>query len=478
MGRYLSTKEGNKMKGTSGAKKTSTKTTTDEEEITSTSVEPTSAEKPVEETKSPAEQVQETATPTGNNPSATENKNPDYTMDDVVSVAETGSLPPVEPKSAYDMYMEEAKNIYNQGVETNNKNAANQAASAGAQYREVNRNVGEINKANGKADTGYAGDTSIDAYNAYRNSVNKSYSDANSANNELYSYYLTKMTELQQAKDTKEATDRQLEQTDRQLALQEQQYQDTKAAETADNIEVLKGENAYDSSGYITSETAERLWKYVKGVYGEDIPDNVMANLNSEKGFAEWLEEYNGQGSGEQGQSSYDLRYEILGIEDSDNWADEYKSKKEKLESLKGTIPEEKYAELESQLEEYNPTSKDAEWSIQGLGTGRANDDVDITINGVTYDLLCGDGVSDDLKGKLNELATGSSSSSPSNEHDSFLGNWYGVDSNKQPGRLVVYDGKMYLYTLKGWKSVTNDNDKVSLQNCINAYLKNAKSRK
>jgi hypothetical protein len=203
-----------------------------------------------------------------------------------------------------------------------------------------------------------------------------------------------------------------------------------------------------------------------------------MANLNSEKGFAEWLEEYNGQGSGEQGQSSYDLRYEILGIEDSDNWADEYKSKKEKLESLKGTIPEEKYAELESQLEEYNPTSKDAEWSIQGLGTGRANDDVDITINGVTYDLLCGDGVSDDLKGKLNELATGSSSSSPSNEHDAFLGNWYGVDSNKQPGRLVVYDGKMYLYTLKGWKSVTNDNDKVSLQNCINAYLKNAKGRK
>ena len=91
---------------------------------------------------------------------------------------------------------------------------------------------------------------------------------------------------------------------------------------------------------------------------------------------------------------------------------------------------------------------------------------------------MCGDGVSDDLKGKLNELATGSSSSSPSNEHDSFLGNWYGVDSNKQPGRLVVYDGKMYLYTLKGWKSVTNDNDQVSLQNCINAYLKNAKSRK
>lgn len=298
-----------------------TKKTTDEEKITSTSVEPTSAEKPVEETKSPAEQVQETATPTGNNPSATENKNPDYTMDDVVSVAETGSLPPVEQKSAYDLYMEEAKNIYNQGVETNNKNAANQAASAGAQYREVNRNVGEINKANGKADTGYAGDTSIDAYNAYRNSVNKSYSDANSANNELYSYYLTKMTELQQAKDNKEATDRQLEQTDRQLDMQEQQYQDEKAAETADNIEVLKGENAYDSSGYITSETAERLWEYVKGVYGEDIPDSVMANLNSEKGFSEWLEAYNDE-TGEKTYGRGDKKYSIdsyLDLKDDDN---------------------------------------------------------------------------------------------------------------------------------------------------------------
>ena len=68
------------MKGTSGAKKTSTKITTDEEEITSTSVEPTSAEKPVEETKSPAEQVQETTTPTGNNQPTTENKKPDYTI--------------------------------------------------------------------------------------------------------------------------------------------------------------------------------------------------------------------------------------------------------------------------------------------------------------------------------------------------------------------------------------------------------------
>ncbi len=456
-----------------------TKKTIDEEKITSISVEPTSAEKPVEETKSPAEQVQETATPTGNNPSATESGNPYYTMDDVVSVAETGSLPPVEPKSAYDLYMEDAKNIYNQGVETNNKNAANQAASAGAQYREVNRNVGEINKANGKADTGYAGDTSIDAYNAYRNSVNKSYSDANSANNELYSYYLSEMTKMQQAKDTKEATDRQLEQTDRQLDLQEQQYQDEKETRVVAGIEgILMEDGAINSDGLISSNHANRALNYAKRIYGDRIPEGIMAYLESQPGFSEWLEEYNRQGSGQQGQSSYDFRYEIFSIEDSDDWVGDYKTKKEKLESLKGTISEEEYTELEKQLGEYSPTSKDAEWSIQGLGTGRIDDDIDITINGVTYDLLCGEGVSNDLNEKLNELATGSSEKTPSKSGDSAFGNWGGVNSSRQPGKLVVYDGKMYLYTLEGWKTVTNDNDAVSLKNCINAFLKNAKSRK
>ena len=235
------------------------------------------------------------------------------TFNDYVSVENSGKLPEEEPKSAYDMYMEEAKNIYNQGVETNNKNAANQAASAGAQYREVNRNVGEINKANGKADTGYAGDTSIDAYNSYRNNVNKIYSDATSANNELYSYYLSEMAKLQQAKDSKEATDRQLEQTDRQLdmqekefeynkemsdrqmELQEREYNDNKAREVAENIEVIKGENPYDADGKIKPTIARKIYEYLLDVYGEaeNIPDSVIANVNTENGFKEYVDAYN-----------------------------------------------------------------------------------------------------------------------------------------------------------------------------------------
>lgn len=228
------------------------------------------------------------------------------TFNDYVSVVNSGKLPEEEPKSAYDMYMEEAKNIYNQGVEANNKNAANQAASAGAQYREVNRNVGEINKANGKADTGYAGDTSIDAYNSYRNNVNKIYSDANSANNELYSYYLSEMAKLQQAKDSKEATDRQLEQTDRQLDMQEEEfeynkemqereYNDNKAREVAENIEVIKGENPYDADGKIKPTIARKIYEYLLDVYGEaeNIPDSIIANVNTENGFKEYVDAYN-----------------------------------------------------------------------------------------------------------------------------------------------------------------------------------------
>ena len=430
MGRYLSTKEGNRMKGTSGAKKTSTKTTTDEEEITSTSVEPKSAEKPVEETKSPAEQVQKTATPTGNNQPTTENKNPDYTMDDVVSVAETGSLPPVEPKSAYDLYMEEAKNIYNQGVETNNKNAANQAASAGAQYREVNRNVGEINKANGKADTGYAGDTSIDAYNAYRNSVNKSYSDANSANNELYSYYLTKMTELQQAKDNKEATDRQLEQTDRQLDMQEQQYQDEKETNVVSEVSgMLAEDGAFNTDGSITNETAQKTWDYITRIYGENVPESTMAYLESQEGFSEWLEAYN---SGADGENSA-----------LNDYIDKHENPVLSMETQEG------YRGADNTYGKVN---------IQGFGsTDRQNNDIDVSIGGTEYDLRMGNPAKKEYSDILDNLLAKQGKS-------------------KSPKTTAVYDGHLFIVDHGGtWRQMMSNNSNIN--DAVSAYIKVASGK-
>ena len=430
MGRYLSTKEGNRMKGTSGAKKTSTKITTDEEEITSTSVEPTSSEKPVEETKSPAEQVQETTTPTGNNQPTTENKKPDYTMDDVVSVAETGSLPPVEPKSAYDLYMEEAKNIYNQGVETNNKNAANQAASAGAQYREVNRNVGEINKANGKADTGYAGDTSIDAYNAYRNSVNKSYSDANSANNELYSYYLTKMTELQQAKDNKEATDRQLEQTDRQLDMQEQQYQDEKETNVVSEVSgMLAEDGAFNTDGSITNETAQKTWDYITRIYGENVPESTMAYLESQEGFSEWLEAYN---SGADGENSA-----------LNDYIDKHENPVLSMETQEG------YRGADNTYGKVN---------IQGFGsTDRQNNDIDVSIGGTEYDLRMGNPAKKEYSDILDNLLAKQGKS-------------------KSPKTTAVYDGHLFIVDHGGtWRQMMSDNSNIN--DAVSAYIKVASGK-
>lgn len=407
-----------------------TKKTTDEEEITSTSVEPTSAEKPVEETKSPAEQVQETATPTGNNPSATENKNPDYTMDDVVSVAETGSLPPVEPKSAYDLYMEEAKNIYNQGVETNNKNAANQAASAGAQYREVNRNVGEINKANGKADTGYAGDTSIDAYNAYRNSVNKSYSDANSANNELYSYYLTKMTELQQAKDNKEATDRQLEQTDRQLDMQEQQYQDEKETNVVSEVSgMLAEDGAFNTDGSITNETAQKTWDYITRIYGENVPESTMAYLESQEGFSEWLEAYN---SGADGENSA-----------LNDYIDKHENPVLSMETQEG------YRGADNTYGKVN---------IQGFGsTDRQNNDIDVSIGGTEYDLRMGNPAKKEYSDILDNLLAKQGKS-------------------KSPKTTAVYDGHLFIVDHGGtWRQMMSDNSNIN--DAVSAYIKVASGK-
>lgn len=120
-------------------------------------------------------------------------------------------------------------------------------------------------------------------------------------------------------------------------------------------------------------------------------------------------------------------------------------------------------------------------WTIQGLGTGRNNDDVDITIGSTSrgeglgeFDLLCGDAISSNsaIISELNKLATGDASKAPITE-----GTWltwlHGdtANSDDTPGKLVVYNGGLYLYGTKGWVPVKNDNDNSSLDKCIAAFL-------
>lgn len=124
-----------------------------------------------------------------------------------------------------------------------------------------------------------------------------------------------------------------------------------------------------------------------------------------------------------------------------------------------GKLSKEKYDSLKAKLNEKN--AKGVTVYVQGLGSGRKNDDIDITIGQGSrnkkkeYDLLCGDEVTDpNAKEALNKHATGGT----------------GAPSN---GTLVVYAGKMYIYTKKGWRNVISDHSKI--EDAIADYLKNNK---
>ncbi|MBE5750569.1 MAG: siphovirus Gp157 family protein [Clostridiales bacterium] len=300
----------------------------------------------------------------------------------------------------------------------------------GGELQGVNRNVGEINKANGKADTGYAGDTSIDAYNAYRNSVNKSYSDANSANNELYSYYLTKMTELQQAKDNKEATDRQLEQTDRQLDMQEQQYQDEKETNVVSEVSgMLAEDGAFNTDGSITNETAQKTWDYITRIYGENVPESTMAYLESQEGFSEWLEAYN---SGADGENSA-----------LNDYIDKHENPVLSMETQEG------YRGADNTYGKVN---------IQGFGsTDRQNNDIDVSIGGTEYDLRMGNPAKKEYSDILDNLLAKQGKS-------------------KSPKTTAVYDGHLFIVDHGGtWRQMMSDNSNIN--DAVSAYIKVASGK-
>lgn len=118
-------------------------------------------------------------------------------------------------------------------------------------------------------------------------------------------------------------------------------------------------------------------------------------------------------------------------------------------------------------------------WTIQGLGSGRENDDVDITIGSTSrgggkgeFDLLCGPEVTDGETIKaLNKLATGNEGNTPAAQKSWFA--WLGdkANSNETPGKLVVYNGGLYLYTHYGWRTLKSDNNPDAVNKCIAAFL-------
>jgi len=88
---------------------------------------------------------------------------------------------------------------------------------------------------------------------------------------------------------------------------------------------------------------------------------------------------------------------------------------------------------------------------VQGLGSGRKNDDIDITVGynsrnrAAQYDLLCGDVAEGTISSVLDEIAT-----------------------DKADGSLAIYKDKLYIYTKKGWVNVVSDHDNV--EDAIKAF--------
>ncbi len=195
----------------------------------------------------------------------TSNNNSTYTTEEVESVYNTGALP--IPKNVMkDDLTAQYTQVYNDAVNRNNAMARNRALNANSEYNEVVRNANEINKANGTANTGYAGDTSIEAYNAYRNSVNSAYNDANTANNELYNYYLDHIA-------------------------QERARQDENETKVVGELETILADTY--TSGYITEEGIAKAENYLTTIYSsmDNVPDRIKAYLGTKKGYTEWTDD-------------------------------------------------------------------------------------------------------------------------------------------------------------------------------------------
>ena len=150
------------------------------------------------------------------------------------------------------------------------------------------------------------------------------------------------------------------------------------------------------------------------------------------------------------------------------------------LNAAKDTLGETEYNSLVAKLNSTSSNTCSGGWYIQGLGSGRDNDDIDITIGSTSrkgngakeYDLLCGAEVTDDgIKKALNKLATGDENITPKAESGWTWLHGDSADSNSTAGKLVVYLNQMFVYTSRGWRVVKADNDASQLQAAINAFL-------
>jgi hypothetical protein len=105
-------------------------------------------------------------------------------------------------------------------------------------------------------------------------------------------------------------------------------------------------------------------------------------------------------------------------------------------------------------------------WKIRGLGNGTKGEGFTLFV-GTTEEseeggffLKAGSAVTDEaVIEKLNTLATGSGTSTPSISYERWHWAPKNVDSANKPGKVVVYNGKLYVYARVGWIPLEDSKD-------------------
>jgi hypothetical protein len=106
------------------------------------------------------------------------------------------------------------------------------------------------------------------------------------------------------------------------------------------------------------------------------------------------------------------------------------------------------------------------DWKIRGLGNGTKGEGFTLFV-GTTEEseeggffLKAGSAVTDEaVIEKLNTLATGSGTSTPSISYERWHWAPKNVDSANKPGKVVVYNGKLYVYARVGWIPLEDSKD-------------------
>ena len=247
----------------------------------------------------------------------------------------------------------------------------------------------------------------------------------------------------------------------------------------------------------LSDEDRATVEKTIREQMGNGVVDSVnnsisQGDINSLDYNIATAEDYYKKGyiSQEQLQTVYNkyATVEVETIANTDFGSDNQKKVKSYLSAQKdidqwykdGKLSEAMYKALKDKASGENYNAVSGGWYVEGLGTGRVNDDVDITIgatsrggNGKTeYDLLCGSAVTDsEVISELNRIATGSASRTPDNSGEGAIFGTHNMSSNDKPNKLIVAYGNMYLYTTKGWTVLKSDNNDAEIANAIAAYV-------